>query len=104
MGPATDDPHHAIAFTPAVSVRAELCDFAGKFQPRNVRGSTPRRSISTLPLQKVRAIESSTSHVHEYFLRTRLRFGNILNFQDLRSTEMSNHNSFHGSIEFGKKV
>jgi hypothetical protein len=97
MGPATDDPHHAIAFTPAVSFRAELCDFAGKFQPGNVLGSARRRSISTLSLQEIGAIERGTLHLDKYILRSRLGCRNVLNFQNLRTTEMSNDNSFHGS-------
>src|SRR5215211_8396400 len=47
MGPATGDPHNAVAFMPAVSVRAQLCYFTRKFQPRNVLGSARRRSIFT---------------------------------------------------------
>ena len=44
---AGDDPHHTIAFLPAVNVRAQLCYFTGKLQPRNVLGNARRRSIST---------------------------------------------------------
>ena len=33
---ATDDPDDAIPCLPAVSVRSQLCDFAGKFEPGNV--------------------------------------------------------------------
>src|SRR5262245_46833186 len=69
MSPATDDPHDAITFTPALSVRARLCHFTGKLKPGNVLVSARRRSISTLPLQKVCAIECGTSHVNEDFIR-----------------------------------
>jgi hypothetical protein len=43
---ATDDPHHAITGTPTLHVRAQRCDFAGKFKTRNILGCTGRSWIS----------------------------------------------------------
>src|SRR5689334_7824377 len=96
VGSTADDSHDAIAFSPAVRVSAWLRHLAGKFQPGNVLSGVRRRSISTLPLQKIGTIERSTSHVNENFVRLRLRFWNVLDFQHLWSTETSNDDSFHG--------
>ena len=95
MGSATDDPHNAIAFLPALSVRAQLCHFTGKFQPGNVLRKRPAAQHIDLPLQKVRAIERATAHVNENFVRSGLWCRNVLDFQNLRTTETSNNNSFH---------
>ncbi len=96
MGSATDDPHDAIAYLPALSVRAWLHHFAGKFKSGNVLRRAGRCRISTLPLQKICTVERSTPHVNEDFMRPRLRFRNSLDFQNLRSPKTINNNSFHG--------
>src|SRR6185503_2924731 len=53
VAPAGDDAHDAIAFTPTVGIRTQLCDFTGKLQSRDVLRSTRRRSVSTSPLQEI---------------------------------------------------
>jgi hypothetical protein len=98
VGSTADDPHHAISVLPAVSVGAELCYFPGKFQPGDVLRSAGRRSVSTQPLQKVRAIECGTLHVNDDFLGPRLWFRNILDFQDVRAAETSDNNSSHDLV------
>jgi hypothetical protein len=98
MGSASDDPHHAIPFTPTASVRAQFRDFAGEFQSRDVLWSVGRRSVSTRPLQEVCAIQRGTTHPYEDFVRPGLRSWNILDFQHLGTTETSNNNSFHRLI------
>src|SRR5690348_10280695 len=91
---AANDPQHTITFTPALRVPAALCDFTRKLQPRNLR-STRRRSVSTLPLQKICAIERSAPHMNEHFLGPGFRRRNIPDFQNLGPTESSDYNSFH---------
>ena len=94
----SNDSHHAIASLPTVSVRAQLRDFAGKLKPGNVLRSTRRRSISTRPLQQICAIQRGTPHANENFLSRRVWFRYVLDFQDLRPTETSDDNSFHGLV------
>src|SRR5262245_10049097 len=53
MCATTDDPHYSIAFVPAASIRAQLCDFAGKLQSGDVLWRTRRCRVSTSPLQEV---------------------------------------------------
>ena len=100
MSSAPDYSHDPIASMPALRVRAYLRHFAGKFEPGNVLGSPRRRSVSTLSLQKVRAIESGTPHVNDDFFWSRLRRRNVLNFQNLRTTKTINNNSFHVFFAF----
>src|SRR5678815_891954 len=96
--PSADDAHHAIGFLPTVNIRPQLRDFAGKLKSGDVLWNARRSSVSTSPLKKVGAIERRTAHVYEYFVRTGLRRGNVLDFQNLRSTETSHNNSSHGFI------
>ena len=98
MGSTTDNPHDAIPFMPAVRIRARVCYFAGKFQPGNVLRLARWRSISARSLQEVRAIERGTPNVNENFFRPGLWFRHIVDFQNLRATEMSNDNSFHSDV------
>src|ERR1043165_6997182 len=51
MCSTTDNPHHAITFTPAASVRSRLRNFTREFEPRDVLRHARRRSVSTSPLQ-----------------------------------------------------
>src|SRR6185369_4567586 len=101
MRAATDDAHNSIAFTPALRVRAQLRDFARKFQSRNVLRSAWRRSISTGPLQEVGAIQRGTPHTYKNFIRPGLWRRNVLDFQYLGSTETSYDSSFH---DFGSRT
>ena len=78
-----------------MSIRAQRCYFAGKFQPGNVLRLARWRSIPACSLQEVCAIERRTPHVNENFFRPRLWFRHIVDFQNLRATERSNDNSFH---------
>jgi hypothetical protein len=78
MGSATDDAHDGIPFVPPLSIRAQLRDLSGKFQPRDVFSSTRGRSISTYPLQEVGAIQCGTVHTNENLVRSGLWCGNVL--------------------------
>src|SRR6185369_790106 len=95
MRRATDDSHHAIAFTPAISVRAQLRDLSGKLQSRDVLRHARWRRISTRSLQKVGTIERTTAHAYQHFVRAGSRRRHVLNFQHLPTTGASNYNSLH---------
>jgi hypothetical protein len=98
VSPTPDNSHDAIPFVPAVSIRSQLCDFAGKFEPRDVLRCSRWCRILTQPLQEVCAIKPSAPHVNEHFVRPRLWLWHVMDFQDLRTTETSNNNSFHGLV------
>src|SRR4051794_23051994 len=47
MSATTDDTHDTIAFMPALSIRTQFDNFAGKLQSRDVLRNAGRRRIST---------------------------------------------------------
>lgn len=98
MRSTTGDAHDAISFAPAFCVRTHLDDLAGKFQPGDVLGNTRRRGISTGSLQQVRAIKRGPVHPNEYLIQSRTWCRDILDLQNLRTTETSYNNSFQSMV------
>jgi len=62
----TDDAEYAISRFPTAHLSADLLNFAGEFQTRDIGRVPRRRRITPKALPDVGTVQSRCAHTHEY--------------------------------------
>jgi hypothetical protein len=93
---ATDNPHDTIAaFDWANDIRTDGVNFTGKFEARNVCGSTGRCRIDALALQQIGPVQAGGAYAHANLSAAGLGRRQIADFKNFRAAGAGDDDGFH---------